>query len=229
MIKQVLQALAAHPLSHEKQQHASIDAAAARTHRQPVERGEGHGSVDAYAVAHGAEARAAAKMRDHDPAVCQVRRATRQFPSDIFIGQAMEAVAPDASRHAMPAAGRSGWPHRRGRCESAVSKQATCGRFGCAAASDWIAARLCGWCKGASGTSARRSRITASSTITGAANRVPPCTTRWPAATRMAPAVCTPIQSVRRRSSVARVSSVRSQSLSARTSPVALRASKCGT
>jgi len=52
-----------------------------------------------------------------------------------------------------------------------------------------MGARLCGWCSGASGTSASRRSNTSGVTRAGAANASPPCTTRWPTPTSSAPAI----------------------------------------
>ncbi|MPN30131.1 hypothetical protein SDC9_177589 [bioreactor metagenome] len=52
-------------LLHQIQQHARIDAAAARAHHQPVQRGKTHGGGDAAAAQRGAQAGAAAQVGHH--------------------------------------------------------------------------------------------------------------------------------------------------------------------
>ena len=48
----------------QKQQHARIERAAARAHRQALDRGEAHGRRHALAVVHRAHARAVAEVED---------------------------------------------------------------------------------------------------------------------------------------------------------------------
>ncbi len=75
---------------------ARIDLAGPRAHRQPVERGEPHGALDAAAAVERAHRGAAAEMGDDHPLRRNVRRDFRQDARDIFVGQTVEAVAPDA-------------------------------------------------------------------------------------------------------------------------------------
>ena len=51
-----------------------IDRAGPRAHAEPVERGEAERAVDALAVLHRAQARAAAEVRDDHAAVGDLRR-----------------------------------------------------------------------------------------------------------------------------------------------------------
>ena len=65
-----------------------------------------------------------------------------------------------------------------------MSKHATCGRSGLRVIAVRIGARLCGSCRGASGTSASSSASNSGVTRAGLEWRSPPCTTRWPRAAR---------------------------------------------
>ena len=71
--------------THQVEQHAGIELAAARSHRQTVKGGEAHAAVDADAVADRAHAGAVAEMRHHDFAMRDVGRHLQQPPRDIFI------------------------------------------------------------------------------------------------------------------------------------------------
>ena len=104
---------------------------------------------------------------------------------DVFVRQAVEAVAAHARRRRAPAAARTS--ARRAdsvRC-IAVSKQATCGSSGARASSARIGARLWGRCSGASGTSFSSfgddRRV---DPRRAPRSRAPPWATRWPTAAR---------------------------------------------
>ena len=96
VVEQVVQGFPVGALLEQEQDDAGIDAAAARSHWQPVERGESHGAVNADAITHGTQAGATAEMGDHHTAACQPRCALLQRSGDIFVRQAVEAVSPDA-------------------------------------------------------------------------------------------------------------------------------------
>ena len=61
-------------LAQEIKNHTGVERAAARPHRQPVERGEAHRGIDALPVKHGAEAGPGAEMGDDNPPACDVWR-----------------------------------------------------------------------------------------------------------------------------------------------------------
>ena len=69
-------------------------------------------------------------MRDHDPAVRNFRRDLAEPSSDVFVGQAVKAVAANALHIERVGIAKrsatSGWPRWK-----AVSKHATCGSCGC--------------------------------------------------------------------------------------------------
>ena len=113
--------------------HAGIERAAARAHRQPVDRGEAHRARDAAPAGQRAHAGAVAEVQHHG--LARARRARRrcgQHDGDVLVGQAVEAVAPHAAPRRAPAAARTS--ARRAGCVrwNAVSKQATCGSSGSA-------------------------------------------------------------------------------------------------
>src|SRR5262249_23613039 len=99
--------------------------------------------------------------------------------------------------------------YRRGRanacattgCErwNAVSKHATWGSPGALSETARMAARLWGWCRGASGTSSSSRRRVSVSTTWGPAKSAPPWTTRWPAAATRCPERTPPAASERRK------------------------------
>ena len=150
--------------------HARIERAAARAHRQAVDRREAHGAGHA---APAATARTCWRRCPGAGRRCALRgRAASSCGStrgDVLVGQAVEAVAAHALRRAAPGAARTSAPARAAPRWNAVSKQATCGRSGRRSSSSRIGARLCGWCSGASGTNCSRSASTAASTRTGCA------------------------------------------------------------
>jgi len=102
------------------------------------------------------------------------------------------AVRSPGARGAAARAPRRGLAARK-----LVSKQATCGTPGARSATASMAARLCGWCSGASGSSSRRPASTSGVMRTGAAWRGPPCTTRWPTPRMSAPPNTSPSQRAR--------------------------------
>ena len=96
MIEQLLDPIDAHSaLALEIKDHSGIERAAARAHRQPIERGEPHCGVDALPVAHGAKAGPGAEMGDDDPSTRHARVSFAQGGSDVVVGKPVEAVAPD--------------------------------------------------------------------------------------------------------------------------------------
>ena len=71
--------------------------AAARAHHQAVDGRKSHRRGDAAPVLHGAQARAIAEMGDDDALVGEFGCDLAQPAADKLIGQAVEAVAPDAA------------------------------------------------------------------------------------------------------------------------------------
>ena len=139
--------------------------------------------VATLAGAQGAEARAVAEVHHHGPPLpprdrpwrAPTRR-TRRRARGSRSGGARPRAAPRAARSARPRAACHGGTRCRSRPPAGAPGPARAGRE--------IGARLCGWCKGASGTNAWSRASTASSTRTGAPNEAPPCTTRWPTPAR---------------------------------------------
>ena len=87
------------PFSHDEiKHHAGIDLAGPRAHRQAVESGEPHCAFDAAAVAERTHRCATAEMSDDDTRVGDFRRDRLQTIGDVFIGEAVEAVAANALR-----------------------------------------------------------------------------------------------------------------------------------
>ena len=96
-VEQVLDIRRGHAeLCLEMKHNTRIDGAAACSHHQPVECGEAHGGVDAFAIAHRAQAGAIAEMRRDHPTGGKHGIDLAQAPGDIFVRQTVESVAPDA-------------------------------------------------------------------------------------------------------------------------------------
>ena len=148
-------------------------------------------------LAHRAHRSAVAEMRDDQPfAAGDPARESRRRCQTILIGQAMEAVAQDALGLVFARAARGGAPPPAGshgrRCRS---RRPAAGPGSCAARAR-IAAMLCGWWCGASGSSAASSRDGSRRRAgSGAVKRVPPWTTRWPAPASAPPWPCAASQS----------------------------------
>ena len=84
------------PLRDQVEDDARVELAGAGAHRQAVERGEAHGAFDAAAFEKRAHRGAAAEMGDDDAAACDFWRDLAQSFGDIFVGEAVEAVAAHA-------------------------------------------------------------------------------------------------------------------------------------
>ena len=131
LVEEVGDLLGAHLLlGHQIEQHARIELAAARAHRQAVERGEAHGRGDRAAVLDRAHRGAVAEMGDDHVLARDLGRDLLQRARDVFVGQAVESVAAHALVVIATAAARrcrdtNGWLRWK-----AVSKQATCGVSG---------------------------------------------------------------------------------------------------
>ena len=78
------------------EQHAGVDRAAAGAHHEPVQGREAHRRGDAPAVAHRAHAGAVAQVRDHGAPCGRAAVERRQHRGDVFVGQAVKAVAAHA-------------------------------------------------------------------------------------------------------------------------------------
>ncbi len=72
---------------------AGVDGSGPRAHAQPVERGEPERAVDALAVPHRAQTRAAAQVRDDHPAARDLGRDGRQNRRDVLVREPVEAIA----------------------------------------------------------------------------------------------------------------------------------------
>ena len=80
--------------SRQIRRQAGIQIAGARAHHQSRRRREAHAGVNAFAVAHGGQARAVAEMREDDAALrCRRVAEAREFFHQIGIGQTVETVA----------------------------------------------------------------------------------------------------------------------------------------
>ena len=77
-------------------QHAGVDRAATGAHHEPVQSRETHRRCDAPAVAHRAHAGAVAQVRNHCTPIGRAAIHRRQHRSDVFVGQAVKAVAAHA-------------------------------------------------------------------------------------------------------------------------------------
>ena len=86
-------------------------------------------------------------------------RNIRKRRGNVFIGKAVKAVAPHPRLREVSRQGECLSDAAAGSRWNAVSKQATCGSSGRNSTSARIAAMLCGWCSGASGTSASSRRL----------------------------------------------------------------------
>ena len=78
------------------QDHAGIEGARPRTHRQTVDRGKAHGAGDASPAVDGAHAGAIAEMGHDELAARTFRRHLRQHRDDVFVGKAVKPVAANA-------------------------------------------------------------------------------------------------------------------------------------
>ncbi len=161
-----------------------IEAAAARAHRQPVERGEAHGGVDAAAVVHRAEAGAVAEMGDDHAAAGQI--AARCWPA---CRRCIRRTGRGSRSAGCPASCRS-----RGRAKAGGDRRGRDGRrcrsrrpaAGSGAACANGADRRAGCAAGAAAPAASAPRSVGQHGVVDRArarrNAVPPCTTRWPTA-----------------------------------------------
>ena len=78
------------------QDDAGVELAGAGAHRQAVEGGEAHGALDAAAVGERAHRGAAAEVGDDHAAAGDLGRDLGQAVGDVFVAEAVEAVAADA-------------------------------------------------------------------------------------------------------------------------------------
>jgi len=136
----------------EIEDHAWIEAAAAGGHDQPVKRTEASGLVATLRPSFSAqrlapEPRCAAITRPR----AKAGEPLHQHASDVFVGQAVKAVAAHACCRPLLAEGRIVQAAGGSVWWNAVSKQATCLSDGRAAAIACIGARLSGMCSGSSG------------------------------------------------------------------------------
>src|SRR5947209_8080557 len=98
-VKQVLHRGRFHAFLHDEiKYYAGIDVPWSGAHRQPVQSGKSHRAVDAAARRQGAHGSAAAEMSNNDPAVRDIRRDAPHSAGDIFVREAVKAVAADPFR-----------------------------------------------------------------------------------------------------------------------------------
>ena len=89
--------------AHQVKQHAGFEVAGSRAHHEAAGRREAHRGVAALAGANGRETRAGAEVReDHAPVGRFRARDAREFFHQVFVGDAVEAVPPDALRVVAP-------------------------------------------------------------------------------------------------------------------------------
>src|SRR6202000_3235510 len=81
---------------NEIEHDARIDLSWARSHRKSVERSESHGALGAASLLQRAHRSTATEMRDDHPALGDIRRDLRQGFRDVFVGETMKSVAPNA-------------------------------------------------------------------------------------------------------------------------------------
>ena len=80
--------------SRQIRREAGIQIAGTRAHHQSRRRREAHARINAFAVAHGGQARAVAEMREDDATLCCRRVAeAREFFHQIGVGQTVKTVA----------------------------------------------------------------------------------------------------------------------------------------
>ena len=82
-------------LLQEMDDDAWVERAAARRHRDSVERRKAHARIAAFAVFERAEARAAAKVRGDDTSGCEIGRKLAQLRCHEFVGQTVKSVSLD--------------------------------------------------------------------------------------------------------------------------------------
>src|SRR5262249_24924409 len=94
VIEEALNLLCAHPLlAHEIKHTARIELARPRAHRQAVKRRKAQRALNALADRDGAHGGTAAEVSDDDPPAGDLWRYLREPPRDVFVGEAMEAIA----------------------------------------------------------------------------------------------------------------------------------------
>ncbi len=183
LVEEVRDLLGGHLLvGHQIEQHARVELAAARAHRQAVERGEAHGRGHRSPVLDRAHRGAVAEMRDDHVLARDLRRHLLQRAHDVFVRKAVEAVAAHAlvvigarqgegvGHERDGCGGRPCRSRRPAACRERPESPPRCRRC-CAAGAAARAGRACGaW------RSPRR-RSASASTSSG-----PPWTTRWPTA-----------------------------------------------
>src|SRR5262249_4482620 len=77
------------------QHNTGIELAATRTHWQPVERSTPHRRRDRNPVPHRTSRAAIAEMRHNNTAIGDFGGTPRKNRGDVFVGEAVKAVAPD--------------------------------------------------------------------------------------------------------------------------------------
>ena len=95
MVQHSLQRIRIHlPITQQVQQHTGVEITAAGSHGYAPGRRQPHGCIDGFAVLHRGHARAAAEMRQHNPA----REFAAKLVHDGLIRQTMKAVAAPYAR-----------------------------------------------------------------------------------------------------------------------------------
>ena len=99
MIDQLLYPVCVHALILQQiEDDSGVEHARACSHRKTIDGGEAHGIGNAAAPIDGAHAGAVAEMSNDELGVGAIRRHARQGRNNIFIGKAVEAIAPYALR-----------------------------------------------------------------------------------------------------------------------------------
>src|SRR5262245_28620475 len=99
VIEKALNLLCAHPLlAHEIKHNSRIELARPRPHRQAVKRRKAQRALHALASRHGAHGGAAAEMSDDDSPRSDFGRYLGKSSRDVFVREAMEAIAANSLR-----------------------------------------------------------------------------------------------------------------------------------
>ena len=112
VIQQMLQRLRTHAvLAHQVQQHAGVQAPRARAHQHTVQGTEAHGCAATDPVVHTAQTCAIAQMSNDCPPLCRTLIVVREHAGDVFVRQAVKAIAPKALRGERRRQAETGFEH----------------------------------------------------------------------------------------------------------------------
>ena len=121
MIQEVAQRLGVHAhLLQQVQHHPGVERARPRAHHQALHGRESHAGRDALPAAHCAQACAVAQVCDDDTPLSALAEVVRKHARDVFVGQTVKAVAPDAEFLELPRQGEQGREPRLARVKTGV-------------------------------------------------------------------------------------------------------------